>query len=79
MNKSKEKINLQDAAKILGITKKSLDDYYSQLRLAEKYGFDFYGNIDKKIGVLRLFVKNHRTKDRSNFKYDKLPKHLKII
>jgi len=30
---------LQDAAKLTGIPKKSLDDYYCQLRLAEQYGF----------------------------------------
>lgn len=63
----------------MGITKKSLDDYYSQLRLAEKYGFDFYRNIDRKIGVLRMFVKNHRQKDSLALKYDKLPKYLKVI
>jgi hypothetical protein len=34
LSKSKTKINLQEAAKIVGIAKKSLDDYYSQLRLA---------------------------------------------
>ena len=29
----KKRLNLQDAAKIVGISKKSLDDYYCQLRL----------------------------------------------
>lgn len=32
--REKNKINLQDSAKVLGISKKSLDDYYCQLRLA---------------------------------------------
>ena len=79
LDKAKNKINLQEAAKMIGIAKKSLDDYYSQLRLAEKYGFDFYRNLDKKIGVLRLFVKSHRSKDQANTKYQKLPKKLRII
>ena len=72
-------MSLQEAAKAVGVSKKSLDDYYSQLRLAEKYGFDFKKNIDRKIGVLRLFVKNHREKDSFNLKYEKLPKKLNII
>jgi hypothetical protein len=46
LTKFKTKINLQEAAKTIGIAKKSLDDYYSQLRLGEKYGFDFIKNID---------------------------------
>lgn len=36
-----KKINLQESAKIVGISKKSLDDYYYQLRMGEKYGFEF--------------------------------------
>jgi hypothetical protein len=48
---------LQQAAKIVGISKKSLDDYYCQLKLAEEYGFDFERNIDEKVGLLRTFVK----------------------
>ena len=35
------KVNLQEAAEMIGISKKSLDDYYYQLRLGEKYDFDF--------------------------------------
>lgn len=30
-------MNLQDAAKLVGISKKTLDDYYCQLRLGEFY------------------------------------------
>lgn len=29
----KKRLNLQDAAKLVGVPKKSLDDYYCQLRL----------------------------------------------
>lgn len=36
-----KKISLQEAAKIVGLPKKSLDDYYYQLRLGEKYDFNF--------------------------------------
>ena len=44
----------------MGLSKKSLDDYYCQLRLGESYSFDFINNLDEKIGVLRNFVKDHR-------------------
>ena len=42
---------------MIGISKKSLDDYYYQLRLGEKHGFDFGGNMDEKVGILRTFIK----------------------
>jgi hypothetical protein len=29
----KKRLNLQEAAKVVGVSKKSLDDYYYQLRL----------------------------------------------
>ena len=41
----KKRLNLQEAAKMVGISKKSLDDYYCQLRLAELYSFDFWDNL----------------------------------
>lgn len=56
------KVSLVDAANMVGISKKSLDDYFCQLRLGEKYGFDFKSNLHNKIGELRAFVKSHRTK-----------------
>ena len=52
--------SLDQAAKMVGISKKSLDDYLLQLRLGRKYGFNFNQNKTKKVGVLRAFVKKHR-------------------
>jgi hypothetical protein len=54
------KYSLDEAAKLIGISKKSLDDYLLQLRLGRKYGFDFNSNKASKVGVLRSFVKLHR-------------------
>jgi hypothetical protein len=54
------KYSLDEAAKIIGISKKSLDDYLLQLRLGRKYGFDFNSNKCSKVGVLRSFVKTNR-------------------
>ena len=33
----RRRVNLQEAAKLVGVSKKSLDDYYCQLRLGEFY------------------------------------------
>jgi hypothetical protein len=49
---------LQEAAKLVGISKKSLDDYYYQLRIGEKHSFDFNSHLNSKIGVLRNFIKS---------------------
>jgi hypothetical protein len=57
----KKKIHtLESAAREVGIAKKTLDDYFLHLRLAEKYRFDFEANRYAKIGVLRTFVKEHQ-------------------
>lgn len=57
---SKKIHTLESAAREVGIAKKTLDDYFLHLRLAEKYGFDFQFNRHAKIGVLRTFVKQHQ-------------------
>lgn len=54
--------SLDQAAKMIDISKKSLDDYLLQLRLGRKYGFDFNLNKNNKVGVLRSFVKQNRLK-----------------
>jgi hypothetical protein len=52
-----EKVNLDSAASLVGLSRKTLDDYYAQLRKAEMYGFDFDQNASEKMGTLRKFVK----------------------
>ena len=56
------KYSLDDAAKKIDISKKSLDDYLLQLRLGRKYGFDFNKYKDAKVGKLRAYVKEARSK-----------------
>lgn len=73
-----KKMSLQEAAKMVGLPKKSLDDYYYQLRLGEKYDFDFKAHLFDRVGVLRTYLKNLK----DNYKLDKNEKHpkkLKII
>lgn len=50
----------------VGLAKKTLDDYYYQLRMAQTYGFDFERHKNDKIGVLRRFVKNCLRNDGSS-------------
>lgn len=38
---SKPKIKMHEAARLVGVSKKSLDDYFGQLRLAVLFGFNF--------------------------------------
>ena len=54
------KYSLEDAAAIVGLSKKTLDDYLLQLRIGNKYGFNFELHKKEKIGFLRAFVKSHK-------------------
>ena len=54
------KLTLDEAAKKVGISKKSLDDYLIQLRNGRKLGFNFNEHQNDKIGVLRSFVKKNK-------------------
>ena len=50
-------MSLEDSAMKVGVSKKSLDDYLSQIRLGRINGFDFNKNKDEKVGKLRAFNK----------------------
>lgn len=52
-----QRMSLEAAAKEVGISKKSLDDYLAQLRAGRTYGYDFNYKKREKIGDLRRFVK----------------------
>ncbi len=58
----KKKVSLTEAAKMVGISKKTLDDYFLQLRLGELYGFDFKNNLDEKIGLVRAHIRKNEDK-----------------
>lgn len=51
---------LNDAARKVNITKKTLDDYLLQIRCGKRYGFDFNANRNEKIGKLRSYVKDFK-------------------
>ncbi len=41
----------------MGISKKSLDDYYLVLRVGEKLGYDYANNLENMMGDLRNFIR----------------------
>lgn len=73
MHTHNRKLSLTDAAKLLGISKKTLDDYFLQLRLGELYGFDFLNNLDQKVGVLRAHIRKNEVKEMET----RLPKEIR--
>lgn len=62
------KKSLEEAAKLVNISKKSLDDYLLQLRNGRKYGFNFNEHKDDKIGILRAFNRKHKMIDKGGKK-----------
>ncbi len=58
-----QKFSLEEAAKKVGISKKSLDDYLFQIRFGNKYGFNFNEHYNDKVGVLRDFVRQNKKND----------------
>jgi polyphosphate kinase len=48
---------LMEAAKLVGISKKSLDDYFLVLRVGVIHGYDYAGNLSEGMGELRSFIK----------------------
>ena len=51
------RLSLEEAADQVGISKKSLDDYLSQLRSARVCGYDFNKHSGQRVGHLRRYVK----------------------
>lgn len=54
-------MTLENAANRVKISKKSLDDYLLQLRIAKRYGFNFQEHRDDKVGILRAYVKKFKS------------------
>ena len=55
----------------MGISKKTLDDYFLVLRVGHFHRYDFTNNLDSKIGHLRAFIKSQPVKIQG-----RLPKHM---
>ena len=59
------KLNLEEAARLVKMPKKSLDDYLLQMKSGKKYGFNFQAHRDSKVGILRTYVKRHKALERA--------------
>ncbi len=64
----KKMYTLESAANKLGVSKRTLDDYYYVIKTAQTYGFDFDKYNSQKIGFLRKYVKQcaKKAKDCNN-------------
>ncbi len=51
---------MEDAAFKVGISKKSLDDYFLQLKNGQRNGFNFNEHKNDKIGILRAYNKKNK-------------------
>jgi hypothetical protein len=60
--------SLEDAAREVKISKKSLDDYLFQIRFGHRYGFNFNEHYNDKVGVLRDFVRQRKKTDKTDIK-----------
>ena len=81
-NGKKVKLTLQEAAALVNLSKKSLDEYLNQIKFGKKYNFDFNKHKNSKVGILRGYVKKHlnetnKLNDNENGKM-KIIKKLKI-
>ena len=54
---------MQKAANTIGISKKTLDDYFFQLKCGKKNGFNFNEHKSDKFGMLRAFNKKCSQKE----------------
>ena len=50
------KMTIQEGAAEMGISKRSLLFYIQNVKMAEKYQFDFHANLDRRISELTSFV-----------------------
>ncbi|KAL4496122.1 hypothetical protein ABPG72_015544 [Tetrahymena utriculariae] len=75
--KSKNQVkDLQEVAKDMGISKKTLDYYYLELRTAEFFNFDFDQHLNQRMGFLRQFIEDETKKFQDNNKQAKIPRQL---
>ena len=51
------KMSLNEAAKNVGLSKKTLDEYFNQIKEGKKYNFDFNKHKKDKVNILRGYVK----------------------
>ena len=76
---SKRKMSLQEAAQNVNMSKKTLDEYYNQIKEGKKFGFDFNRYKRDKVNVLRGFVKKKKEGEKKEDNDDNNKKKEKSI
>ena len=71
------KYNLEEASKMVGVKRKTLDDYLKQLRKARENGFDFNKYKNESIAYLRSF--NEKNEEKNKTKEFNFEKNIKDI
>jgi hypothetical protein len=62
------KMSLIEAAANVGLSKKTLDEYYNQIKEGKRYNFDFNKHKKDKVNILRGYVKKMNEKNQDNKK-----------
>ena len=75
---SKRKMSLQEAAQNVNMSKKTLDEYYNQIKEGKKFGFDFNRYKRDKVNVLRAFVKKKKEGEKKEENDDNNKKKKKV-
>ena len=57
------KMSLIEAAKNVRLSKKTLDEYFNQIKEGKKYNFDFNKHKKDKVNILRGYVKKMNNQD----------------
>ena len=53
-------MSLIEAADYAGVSKKTLDEYFNQIKYGYENKFDFNQNHNQKVNILRTFNKNKK-------------------
>ena len=65
------KMSLIDAAKNVGLSKKTLDEYLNQIKEGKRYNFDFNKHKKDKVNILRGYVKKMNNQDINRTKLER--------
>ena len=65
------KMSLIEAAKNVRLSKKTLDEYFNQIKEGKKYNFDFNKHKKDKVNILRGYVKKMNNQDINRTKLER--------
>ena len=68
------KMSLIEAAEHVGLSKKTLDEYFNQIKEGTKYNFDFNKHKKDKVNILRGYVKKMNNHNNDKIKKEKKKK-----